>query len=132
MLKIDCSELAGDLKLALAEAVSAGLAGSGIALLDGDYIVIDELSKPAVNMLKLRTVVQSYLASRTDASTFKVEEAGNSVVVHSTIPVTTKEKRVKDQLPPGLFQCPVCGYVSTSEDAYQLHLRMHDYVRGIS
>lgn len=41
MVRVDCSELSGEVKLALAEAISERLGGEGVALLDGGYVVID-------------------------------------------------------------------------------------------
>ena len=132
MIKIDCSELSGEVKLALAEAVSEGLRGSGIALLDGDFVAIDPLSGPGVSVARVQSVVKSYLSSRKDASTYRVENVGEHLAVRSSVAVPAKEKRVEDRLPPGLFQCPVCGFMTTSEEGYQDHLRMHDLIRGVS
>jgi hypothetical protein len=132
MIKVDCSELRGEVKLALAEAISEGLGGSGVALLDGDYVAIDALSGPDVGAARVQSIVSSYLSTRKDASAYRVESDGQRVVVHSSAQVTAQQKRVEDKLPPGLFQCPVCGFVTTSDDAYQYHLRMHDLVRGVA
>ena len=46
MIKVDCSELSGETKLATAGAISNGLDGKGVALLDGNYVAIDTLSGP--------------------------------------------------------------------------------------
>ena len=63
---------------------------------------------------------------------FRVVSDGKHIVVHSSVFVSPKERRVEDKLPPGLFQCQVCGFVTTSEDGYQDHLRIHDLIRGVS
>ena len=132
MIKVDCSELSGEVKLALAEAISEGLGGSGVALLDGDYVAIDTLSGPDIGAARVQSIVSSYLSTRKDASTYRVESDGQRVVVHSSAQVTAQQKRVEDKLPPGLFQCPVCGFVTTSEGAYHYRLTMHDLVRGVA
>jgi len=132
MFKVNCSELSGVMKLALAEAISGGLGGSGVALLDGDYVAIDTLSGPEIGAVRIRSLVGSYLSSRSDASVYHLEEKGDSIIVHSSAPVSAREKRVVESLPPGLLQCPDCGYLTTSEEKYEDHLRMHDLMRGIA
>ncbi len=131
MIKVDCSELSGKTKLALAEAISEGLNGSGIALLDGDKIAIDTLSGPDVVADRVQSILKSCISRMKDGSAYRVESDGEHIVVHSSVPATPQEKRVEDNLPPGLFQCPVCGYVTTSQDQYNDHMRIHDLIRGI-
>jgi hypothetical protein len=131
MIKVDCSELSGETKLALAEAISAGLGGSAVALLDGNDIGIDTLSGPDVSLDRLQSILRSCISGLKDASAYRVESDGKHIAVRSSVPVTAREKRVEDRLPPGLLQCPVCGFVTTSEDGYQDHLRMHDLIRGV-
>lgn len=131
MIKVDCSELSGEAKLALAEAISEELGGAGMALLDGNDIAIDTLSGPDIGLDRLQTVLKSCLSGMKDASEYRVESDGKRMAVRSSVPVSEKEKRVEDKLPPGLFQCPVCGFIATSEDGYQNHLRMHDLIRGV-
>ncbi len=131
VIRIDCSELSGEMKLALAEAISEGLDGRGVALLSGGSIAIDLLRGPEVTPTFLESLAQSYLSKRKDASAYRVEVNGESVIVHSLIPVSAQEKKVQDKLPPGLHQCPVCGFVTASEGEYENHLRIHDILRGI-
>ncbi len=131
MIKVDCSELSGDTKLAVAEAISQGLNGTGVALLDGKYIAIDTLSGPDIGMTQVQSILKSYISGRKDATAYRVESDGKHLVVHSSVPVSASEKRVEDRLPPGLLQCPVCGFVTVSEDAYHDHLRIHDLIRGV-
>ena len=132
MIKVDCSELSGETKLTLAEAISEALGGSGIALLDGNGIAIDTLSGPDIGVDEIQSILKSYISGRKDASAYRVESDGKHLVVHSSVPVSAKEKRVEEKLPPGLFHCPVCGFVTTSEDGYHDHLRIHDLIRGIA
>ena len=132
MIKVDCSELSGETKLAIAEAISNGLNGTGVALLDGSYVAIDTLSGPDIGTDRVRSILQSFISGMKDASSYKIESDGKHIAVRSSVAVSAQEKRVEDRLPPGLFQCPVCGFVTTSEDGYHDHLRMHDLVRGIS
>ncbi len=132
MIKVDCSELSGATKLALASAISDGLHGSGIALLRGNDIVIDRLSEREVGIAELQSVVKSYFSSRNDAPNYHIEGKGDSIVVRSIEPVTEQERKTPNELPPGLIQCPVCGFVTNSQGKYDAHIRMHDIVRGIA
>ena len=132
MIKVDCSELNGETKLAIAEAISSGLDGKGVALLDGDYVAIDTFSGPDIGADRVQSILRSYISGRKDASQYRVEGDGKHIVVHSSVVVPPKERRVEERLPPGLFQCPVCGFVTTSEDGYHDHLRLHDLIRGVS
>lgn len=132
MIKVDCSELNGATRLALAEAISDELRGKGVALLDGDDIAIDTLSGPEVGAAQIQSLVRSYLSGRKDESAYGVEAEGNKIVVHSSVPVSAQEKKVPEVLPPGLLQCPACGFLTTSQDQYDDHLRMHDLLRGVA
>jgi hypothetical protein len=132
MIRVDCSELSGETKLALAEAISEGLGGSGVALLDGNGIVVDALSGPEIGVAEVQSILKLHISGRKDASAYRVESDGKHLVVHSSAPVSAKEKRVKEKLPPGLSQCPVCGFVTTSGDEYHDHLRIHDLIRGVA
>lgn len=131
MIKVDCSELSGETKVAIAEAISEGLGGAGVALLDGDYVAIDTLSGPDIGADRVQSILRSYISRRKDASLYRVESDGKHLAVRSSLALSPKEKRVEDKLPPGLFQCPVCGFVTTSEGSYQDHLRIHDLLRGV-
>lgn len=132
MIKVDCSELSGATKLALAESISDGLGGKGVALLDGNDIAIDTLSGPELGAARIQSLVTSYLSGRKDKSAYHIEDKGNLIVVHSSETVSTHEKKVSSQLPPGLLQCPNCGFLTESQDAYQDHMRWHDLMRGIA
>jgi hypothetical protein len=131
MIKIDCSELSGDVKLALAESVSEGLRGSGIALLDGNGIAVDQMPGRNLQADEIGSLVRGFFSSRKDAKEYSFEREGEVIVVHSVEPVPKDKKRVSEVLPPNLFQCPVCGFVSTSKEEYEDHIRMHDYIRGL-
>lgn len=131
MIKVDCSELSGESKLAFAEAISEGLDGAGLALLDGDFIVLDTLSGPNVSADRVQSILSSYISELKDASAYRIESGGKHIVIHSSVTVSPREKRIEDRLPPGLLKCPACGFVTTSEHEYQNHLRIHDLVRGL-
>lgn len=132
MIKADCSELSGATKLALAEAISDRLGGKGVALLDGNDIAIDTLSGPEPGASRIQSIVASYLSGRKDASAYRIEDRGNLIVVHSSVAVSAQEKKVSSKLPPGLLQCPDCGFLTTSQDKYEDHLRLHDLMRGVA
>jgi len=131
MIKVDCSELSGETKLDFAVAISNGLDGAGVALLDGNDIAIDTVSGPEIGAERVESILRSYISGREDASSYEVESDGQHITVHCSVPVSPQAKRVEDNLPPGLFQCPACGFVTTSEDGYKDHLRIHDLIRGI-
>jgi hypothetical protein len=116
----------------MAEAISNGLGGAGVALLDGSKIAIDSLSASEIGAAQIQSLVKSYLSTRKDAAKYRVEGSGNLIVVHSSIQVSEKEKKTKEVLPPGLLQCPTCGYLATSQNQYEDHLRIHDLMRGIA
>ncbi len=133
MVEVDCSELSGETKLIIARAISEGLEGTGIAFLKGDHIAIDTLSGPEIRSDRVQSILQSLVSGWKDASAYSVETpSSGQIVVHTSLPVSPKEKHVVDErLPPGLLHCTVCGYVTTSEDKYRNHLRIHDLIRGM-
>jgi len=116
----------------MAEAISNGLDEKGVALLDGNNVAIDTLSGPDIGADRIQSILRSYISGRNDASAYRVEGDSMHVVVHSSVPVSAQKRRVEERLPPGLFQCPICGFVTTSEDGYHEHLRIHDLIRGVS
>jgi len=130
MTKVDCSELSGETKVAIAVAISNGLNGAGVALLDGNNIVIDTLSGPEIEADRVEPILRSYISGREDASAYNVESDGQHIAVRSTVPVSPRAKRVGDRLPPGLLQCPSCGAIMASKESYDDHLRLHDLIRG--
>jgi hypothetical protein len=103
MIKVDCSELRGETKLAVAEAISEGFNGTGVALLDGNYIAIDTLSGPDIGTDRVQSILRSYISGRKDASAYRVESDHKHIVIRSSVPVSAQEKRVENRLPPGLF-----------------------------
>ena len=130
MLKVDCSKLDGDTKVAFASALTEDLSGRGIALPTGNDLAIDQLGgKLSPDDVKI--VVEGFSSGRKAASSYSVEADGKTIVVHSTKPVSADQTEVRDKLPPNVFQCPVCGFVAGSQEEYEYHLRMHDYIRGI-
>jgi hypothetical protein len=50
LIEVDCSEPTGDEKLALASAFSESLEGSGLALIKGDNIVVDQLTSSRIEV----------------------------------------------------------------------------------
>lgn len=131
MIKVNCSELSGKTKLALAEAISETLDGTGIALLDGNCIAIDILSGPDIGADQLQDILRSSISGLKDASAYRVEIDSKRIAVRSSVPASSDEKRVEEGLPPGLFKCTVCGFVTTSDQGYHDHLRIHDLIRGL-
>jgi hypothetical protein len=132
MIEVDCSELSGDAKLKLAVSISEGLEGTGIALLNGDDIVVDQLSGRKVENKEVQSLVEGFFSSGKKASLYRVESIGSTIVVHSAEPVPADRKKVTNSLPPGFFQCSVCGFVAASKAKYDNHVRMHDLMRGLA
>jgi hypothetical protein len=48
-----------------------------------------------------------------------------TLVVHSADPVAASQKRTTEKLPPNLFKCPFCSFVTPYEELYTVHTRLH-------
>ena len=122
---IDCSELSADEKLALASQISDRLAGTAIALVKGEDIVLDQLSGEKPDPSVVKDTVIHFISRRKKAEDYSVEVIGERIIVHSADPIAAIRKKRQKRLPPNLQQCPFCGFVSPYEELYTVHLRAH-------
>lgn len=152
--RIDCSELTMDEELALASAISDSLNGEGIALVDGEKIVIDSFGKGQLDEGAIESVISEFVTHRKGHELYSVERVGDSLVVHSADPVASSQKRATEKLPPNLlklgdslvvdspdpaasqkrtteklppnlYECPFCPFVTPYEELYVVHTRLH-------
>ena len=128
MIEVECAEMTVDEQLALASAISDGLAGSALALIKGSKIVLDEVSGRAAPEEVVR-LVRDFAARRKDPAEWSVEGAGGSIVVHSSDPLSRSRGRkdTGEMLPDNLFKCPFCPFVTPYEELYVVHYRSHGF-----
>jgi hypothetical protein len=117
--------------LALASAFSESLEGSGLALIKGDDIVIDQLTGNRIEVERIVSIARAFTSKRKDSSLYSVEVDGDTVIVHSPDPVAALRKKTTNRLPPNVLQCPACGFITSSQEKYDFHLRSHDILRGL-
>jgi hypothetical protein len=131
LIEVDCSELTGDEKLALASAFSESLEGSGLALIKGDNIVVDQLTSRRIEAERIVSIIREFTSKRKQSSLYSVEVDGDTIVVHSPDPIAALRKKATNGLPPNVLQCPACGFITSSQEKYDFHLRSHDILRGL-
>ena len=128
MIGVECGEMTVDEQIALASAISDGLAGKAVALINGTRIVLDALSgEPSPD--EVLEIVKDFASRRMDSAEWSVEASGGSIVVHSSDPLSRSRGR-KDTgqlLPDNLFKCPFCPFVTPYEELYVVHYRSHGF-----
>ena len=124
MLQVDCSELSGDEKLALASEISDRLGGMAIALVKSDMVVIDDFREPPIDIETLRAIVSGFVSERRESHQYSLEVDGERLVVHSAEPATLSQK-AENALPPNLKQCPMCSFITQYDEEYTVHVRSH-------
>ncbi|HEV2137912.1 MAG TPA: hypothetical protein VGR53_03655 [Nitrososphaerales archaeon] len=125
MIAIECIELTLDEQIALASAVSEGLRGAAIALIQDSKIVIDLINVGRIDPLEVEGIVRQFVSRRKDAQHYSVERDGGYILVHSPDPLARSRGRKKSQLPGNLLQCPSCGFVTQYKELYNIHVRSH-------
>ncbi len=125
MLKIDCSELSADEKLALASEISDEFEGRALALVKMNSIVFDELTNERLSVGSLQPIVNQFISRRRDAQYYSTEVRGETIVVHSADPVAASRRKTENTLPPNLRQCPYCSFITQYEEEYTVHMRAH-------
>jgi hypothetical protein len=125
LIVIDCSELSADEKLALAMQISDTLDGMAIALVKGEDIVLDEISREKPERSAVKDAIEDFISRRKDAEHYSMEEVGERIVVHSADPVSAMRKKAQSRLPPNLKQCPHCAFITPYEEEYSVHVRAH-------
>lgn len=126
-LRIDCKELTMDEELALASSISDSLKGRGIALVNGDKIVLDSFGEGELDEKAVEAVVSEFVAHRKGHEFYSVERNGDSIVVHSADPVAAAGRRPTEKLPPNLLKCPFCSFVTPYQELYVVHTRSHGF-----
>ncbi|MCL5672356.1 MAG: hypothetical protein JRN56_07090 [Nitrososphaerota archaeon] len=128
MIGVECGEMTVDEQIALASAISDGLAGKAVALINGTRIVLDALSgEPSPD--EVMEIVKGFASRRKDSAEWSVEASEGSIVVHSSDPLSRSRGR-KDTgqlLPDNLFKCPFCPFVTPYEELYVVHYRSHGF-----
>jgi hypothetical protein len=125
MLRVDCTELTADEKLALASEISDALGGKAIALSQGDHIVLDQLTDEAVTVDAVQPIVSGFLSRRREGEFYWSEVQGETIVVHSADPIAASHRKPESTLPPNLRQCPYCSFITEYEEEYVVHTRSH-------
>ncbi len=125
MIEIDCSELTADEQLALAGAITEALQGSGMAFVKGKMIALDALAGSPIDEKTVESAVGRFVARRQHSEWYSTERQGDRFIVHSADPVAAKRPSRPKGLPPNLYKCPFCPFVTPYEEAYVVHYRAH-------
>ena len=125
MIEVDCSELRTDEKLALASEISDGLEGRAIALVKGETIVLDQLTREEVGMGSVAPIIRGFLSRRKDSQYYSLEFEDDIAIVHSVDPVAASHRKSQNSLPPNLKQCPYCSFITEYEEEFVVHTRSH-------
>lgn len=125
MIEIDCSEMDLDEQLALASAVSDGLAGRGVAMVKDAKLEIDEFAK--IEPADVAGIVRSFVSKRKDAQLYSVAVQDGRILVHTPDPLArARGKKDPGQiLPPNLLKCPFCSFITPYQELYNVHMRSH-------
>ena len=124
-LDVDCSELSTDEELALAEHLTGFLSGRAVALVNNGKIVFDIISGSQLDAGEVETAVRDFIGRRNDSHLYSVERAGDSIVVHPPDPIASSRMRRPATMPPNVYQCPFCGFVTPYKEVYQTHSVIH-------
>lgn len=125
MISIDCHELSADEKLALASEISDKLEGRILSLVKMGSIVFDQLSDQPVTIDVLEPIVRDFISRRKDGQYYSTTVVGDTIVVHSADPVAASRTKTENTLPPNLYQCSYCSFITQYEEEYTVHVRAH-------
>jgi len=128
LIEVDCSEMTVDEQIALASAISDGLAGRAVALVKDDKVVLDTLTGKTTPGDVL-TLVRNFVLKRKEARLYSVELTGDTIKVHTPDPLARSRGR-KDTgqlLPPNILKCPFCNFVTPYQELYDIHFRSHGF-----
>ena len=128
MIQVECSEMDFDEQLALASAISDGLAGRGMALVKDARIVVDPVGK--VSSSDVLSMVKTFVSKRKDPQLYHVAVDGDLIVVHTPDPLSRARGRKDsgERLPPNLLKCPFCSFITPYEELYNIHVRSHGFI----
>ena len=88
-------------------------------------IVLDNMSDSPIDEVAVLRSMAQFIARRKNADLYSLERKGNTVIVHSADPIAAKHRARVNGLPPNLYQCPFCPFVTPYEEAYVVHYRAH-------
>ena len=125
MIVIDCKELTADERMALASSISDELAGEALALIRGDDVVFDTVGQGVVKADMVEELVARFASRRKGSEHYSVERDGDRILVHSADPIAAQHGRKHNELPPNLWKCPFCFFVTPYEEVYVVHVRAH-------
>lgn len=125
--EIDCGELSSDEQLALAAHLNEALQGRAISLVKGDRIVFDNLSGDSTDCDTVEAAVKEFVSRRRDAEHFLVERRDDTLVVRSPDPIAASHRSRPKGLPPNIFACPFCPFVTPYQELYVVHYRSHGF-----
>ncbi len=125
-ITIECGELTVDEQLALAGAISDGLAGDAVALIKDEKVVIDPL-EGRIMPSQVETIILKFIARRKDATHYSLDVDGEDFVVHSPDPLSRSRGRRAAMLPNNVLKCPYCSFVTPYQEAYDVHVRSHGF-----
>lgn len=125
MLLIDCTELSADEKIALASQISDTMDGLAIALVKGENVVLDSLTDQKPDFERVKGAVADFISRRKDAEHYSMEADGERIMVHSADPVAAQSRKRQNKLPPNLFQCMYCAFVTEHQELLTVHERAH-------
>lgn len=117
-----------DEQLALASAISDGLAGRAVALVKDDKVVLDALTGK-MTPRDVLTLVRNFVLKRKEARLYSVELTRDTIKVHTPDPLARSRGR-KDTgqlLPPNILKCPFCNFVTPYQELYDIHFRSHGF-----
>ena len=127
MIQVDCKELSEDEQLALTGEITEAMKGQAISFVKGDKIVFDDLSDRPLDPAVIEAAVKDFVSRRRDHDLYSVDMTGDTIVVHSPDPMAHHSRRT-EKLPPNLFMCPFCPFVTPYQELYVVHYRSHGFV----
>ena len=125
MIHVDCSRFMR-FELELAAYLSEKLDGSAIALVRDKDIIIDQIfGADVASPSALVSAVDSFFVDRSIAGECSARLDGEKIVIFAPEGYAKAKDGEKSNLPPNVYQCAHCGYITQDETTYRLHERSH-------
>jgi hypothetical protein len=128
LIEVDCSQISADEELALAAELNGALKGRAICFINHGKIVFDSLSAERLDADAVERAVRDFVARRNDAEHYSVERIDESILVRSPDPIAASHRRRIEELPPNVYKCPFCPFVTPYQELYVVHYRSHGFV----
>lgn len=128
MIQVDCNELTSDEELALTAELTEALKGKGMAFVKGRVIVFDDFGPSPLDEGAIESAVRDFISRRKDAQHYSCERRSDTLVVHSPDPIAAAKRRKPKGLPPNVYQCPFCPFITPYQELYVVHYRSHGFV----